>query len=300
MVAGVLLGVHHDVALHELDRLRVQAGELDAGDGCDGRVDVGEGQDEARGRLGARDELERDLGDDRERTLRPDDQVQQAVARARLGDRAAELHHLARRQHDRRREHVIARGAVFDRAHAAGVGHHVAADRAGLLARIGRIEHPLCRHVIDQVAQAHARLHADGEVVLVVFQDLVHAHRAQHHAAVKRHAAAHQPGARAAHGHGDVVLAAQRHDRRHLLGGGGQAHRRGGVRAVDGHLVMGVILADGVAGEAVVGADDLLEPTDQVRVQFAVRGHGDLLGCVPGRSDGPRPPTRICAPPIIP
>ena len=121
--------------------------------------------------------------------------MHQAVTGARLGDGAAELEYLTVGQHRGQVEHVVAGGAVLDGAQAAGVGGDVAADRAGLLAGVGRVHEAVRGGVGGQVAQAHAGLHAHVEVAHVIAQDLVHVHGAENHTSGKRGGSSHQAGA---------------------------------------------------------------------------------------------------------
>ena len=73
------------------------------------------------------------LGDDRQRALAADQQADQ-IEPGRIVDRS-ELDDRAVGQHGFQAEHVVDGHAVLERVRAAGVGGHVAADRAGALAR---------------------------------------------------------------------------------------------------------------------------------------------------------------------
>ena len=197
-----------DVALHELDRLRVEVGQLDLRYGGDGGLHIGKRENEAHVHFRLGDELERQLRDDAERALRADHQVQQAVAGAGLAHGLAELHDSAVGQHHGHGQHVVARDAVLHGAHAARVRGHVAAHGRGLLARVGRIHQAVRERVGRKVAQQHAGLDVHDEVVHVIGEDLIHARRAQHHAAAQRHASADEARAGAARRDGDVIFVA--------------------------------------------------------------------------------------------
>ena len=75
-----------------------------------------------------------DLGDDAERPFAADDRADQ-VEPGRIFRRPADLHDLAVGQYHLDAQHVVHRDAVLERVRAAGVRGHVAADRAGPLAR---------------------------------------------------------------------------------------------------------------------------------------------------------------------
>lgn len=79
-------------------------------------------------------QLDDHLGGQRQGALGADDELGQVVAGGDLGDLAAGADDLAGGQRRLQAEHVVAGDAVFDRAHAAGVGADVAADAGGQLA----------------------------------------------------------------------------------------------------------------------------------------------------------------------
>src|SRR5699024_6444402 len=133
-VSRELGGGLHDVALHELDALRLKVCELDGGHGGDGGGDLLKGQQEADVHDGLGYEFERELRDDAEGALGAYNEVEQAVAGAGLADGLAELQHLAAGEDNGHGEDVVAGDAVFDGAHASGVGADVAADGGGFLA----------------------------------------------------------------------------------------------------------------------------------------------------------------------
>ena len=271
--AGVGRGGVYYVALHELYGLRAEVGQFYLGHAGYGRSNVAEGQDEAALQRGLRYQLERELGYDAEGTLGAYHQVQQAVAGAGLAYLAAEFNRFAVRQHDRHRQHVVARDAVFHRAHASGVGADVAAHGRGLLARVRRVHKPVFQRVRSQVAQQHARLYAHAQVFHVVFEDVVHLLRAYDHTAVNRYTAADKAGACAADRDGYLVLIAQLHDSGHLFGALHAADRVGRGLAIDGHFIVRVSLAHSVAGLKALSADYAAQFIQQRICQFSVIGH---------------------------
>ena len=113
-----------------------------------------------------------DLGDDRQRPFAADDRADQVEARRDLRP-ARRTARSAVGQHGFDAEHVVDGDAVLQRVRPAGVGRHVAADRAGPLARrVGRIviAGPLER--VGQPDVDHARLHDGVAVAEVDLQNL--------------------------------------------------------------------------------------------------------------------------------
>ena len=112
-------------------------------------------------RLRLRQQLDGDLGGDREQALAAVDERQQVVARA-VERVAAELDDLAGDQHAAHAAHVVHGEPVLEAMHAAGVLGDVAADRAGdLRRRIRRVVEAVRRGGLRNREVAHAGLH-DG------------------------------------------------------------------------------------------------------------------------------------------
>ena len=275
--AGEGGGRRDDIRVHELDGLRIEVRELDVRHELDAGVDVRERDEAADVADRIRDELHGHLGDDAERALGADHQVQQAVAGAGLADGLAELDDAAVREHDREREDIVARDAVLHRAHAAGVRGDVAADRRRLLAGIGRIHQAVREGVRREILQQDAGLDAHDEIVHVIVQDLVHSARAEHDAARERHAAADETRARAAAGDGDPVFIADLHDLGDFLRRFHVHRDLGEVLAVDRHLVMAVVRVDSLARGKPLFADDSLEPVGDLRGDFIIGCHAIFL-----------------------
>lgn len=203
-----------------------------------------EGADEADGLLGGGDEFQSQLGDDTQGALGADHQVEQGVAGGGLGDGGAEVDHLAGGQNHGHGPDIVTGGTVLDSTHAAGVGGDVAAQSGELLSGIGGIHQTLSQGVLGQIIQQYTGLNTDHEVFVVIFQNLLHAHGAQHHAAGDGSTAAHQAGARAAGGDGDIVLVADLHDAGDFLSAQHVDGHLGHFCAIDGHLVTGVVGVD--------------------------------------------------------
>ena len=270
----------HNVALHELNRLRIQARELDFRHGGNGGLNIAEREDEAHVFFGVGDKLHGELGDNAKRALRANHQVQQAIARACFRDLAAQAQHLAARQNHRHGKHIVARGAVLHGSHAAGVRGHVSADGSRFFAWIRRVHEAVVDCIGRQITQAHTRLHAHEQVVLVIFENLVHAHGAQHNAARQRRAATHQARSRSTHRYGDIVRARKLHNGRHFIGVCRKNHNVGHVRAVNRHLVVRIVFVDVPARKAIVLADDSGELSDKLVREFVIFDHGFLSMCL--------------------
>ena len=141
-------------------------------------------------RLGAPQQPQRRLRDDRQRALRSDEHAEQIEAR-RIEHGAAEVHELAVGQHGFDAEHVMHREAVLQAVRAAGVLGDVAADRADDLARrIGRVVAAERRDVLRDLEVGDARLDHGPQVRDVDVEDPVHARQADDDAVRDRQRAA--------------------------------------------------------------------------------------------------------------
>ena len=161
---------------------------------------------------------------------------------------AADLHHRAVSEHDLEPAHIVARDAVLQRAHAAGVRADVAADARGLFAGIGRVEQPARFDIGLQILQKHAGLDRDGHRVLVELEHAVHAGKVEDDAALERHGRADKIRPRAARRDGNAVLMRIAQKIAHLFGGQGKGERLGA--AVDAAERVALIVCGNVrAGE---------------------------------------------------
>ena len=179
--AQILFGAEDHRLLHVFDRRRDVLGADDDGDGFDGRREIGEGDQQADGFLGQRQQFEQGFCDEAERAFGADDQILDAVTRAVFHDLAADLDDVAVGEYHFEAAHVVARDAVFDGAHASGVGADVAADRGAFLAGVGRIEEVAFFDKFGDLHQQHAGLYSQREVVFIQFGCGSYA-RAQHDA----------------------------------------------------------------------------------------------------------------------
>ncbi len=271
----VVAGVHE-----RLDRARgglvhhLQRGGNDpcgdhGGDRVAGGVDLVErGEDHARERR-PREELQRDLGRDREHPLGAVDQGGQVVA-GRIERARAELHDLPL-DRDRADGHHVLRGeAVLEAVHAAGVLGDVAADRGGeLRRRVRREVEAVGRRRFGHGDVAHAGLDDGDARDRVDAQDAVELRHRQQHARGVRRRAAREAGARAARDDRHVQLAAGHERATDLLLGFGQDHAERGL-AVGGQAV------------ALVGAGVLVDVEQAVRREECAEGvdDGALVGGV--------------------
>ena len=100
----------------------------------------------------------RDLGDQGEHALGADDQLREIEAGRGLHELAAGADDLTGAEHRGQAEHVVARDAVLDGLHAAGVGGDVAAERAAALAGEDRIGEAVRARGVVELCQRDAGL----------------------------------------------------------------------------------------------------------------------------------------------
>ena len=114
------------------------------------------------------------LGDERQGTLAADDELSEVVARRGFHDGTTGAHNRAVHEDDFKSEHVVARDAVANRAHAAGVRVDVPAKRARKLAGIDRILETSAEKCVVQFAERDAGLHDRDVVGVVNANDVAH------------------------------------------------------------------------------------------------------------------------------
>jgi hypothetical protein len=209
--------------------------------------------------------------DDAQRALRPDHQRGEVVARDALHGAVPGVDDAAVGEHDREREHGLARDPVLRAQQAAGVGGDVAADgRDGLARGIRRVPEPEGRERGVEVVVEDAGLHHGELVGLADLEDPVHAAHRQHDLARGGRRAAREAGAGAARddgGAGGARDAQGRDDVLHL----GRADDRDRPR---GAAVAGPVGARVVEGGG-VGGDDVAEGPDELGADgVGVRGQG--------------------------
>ena len=131
-----------DVAQHHLGRLAahhlaqldiVLGGRMRLGQDLDRRLRIAHGEPGGGDVLGRRPQLQHRLGDDAERAFGAHEQVLEVVAGIVLLERAQAVPDVAVGQHDLEAHHEVARVAVAQHLHAAGIGREIAADLAGAL-----------------------------------------------------------------------------------------------------------------------------------------------------------------------
>ena len=130
-------------------------------------VEVGERDEERSSSATGGGEAQRHLGHQGERALGADDQLGEVVARRRLHDLPPGAHDGAVGEDDLEAEDVVAGDAVAHRAHPAGVGVDVAAERPGELAGVDGVAQPGAGEGGVELAQRHAGLD-DGDLVVDV------------------------------------------------------------------------------------------------------------------------------------
>ena len=216
------------------------------------RVAVKRTQGRLRGR--SRQQAQGGFHDQRQGAFAADQQVGEVVAGGVLGPGPAAADDLAAAGHRHHAEHVVAAGAVLDRARATGIAGQVAADGAAFVAgRIRRPEQAVRLQRLLQVAVAHARFDHHAAVAGADLHDPVHVRERNHHPAGEGHRRTGGSGAGATGDHRHPVLAAGAHDRGHLVAVARQCHRVG----QGGHvrIILAVGAAQRLAGEPAIGAE---------------------------------------------
>ena len=216
----VVLDAARGHAIEELQRARDDARRDDRRDGFRRVLDRVVQREHRPARRRPRHELEQHFGDDAERAFRANKQILERVSGDVLHARAAQPRDSTVSEHDLESHHVVARHAVLQAAQAAGVLGDVAADRADALAsrdqadKTGRVS-PLPRRCACVMAPGCARsVRLRGSTSRIA----IHLRQAQDEAVLLGHAAAAQPGARAARDDRRATRGCQSHALGNLLG----------------------------------------------------------------------------------
>ena len=191
----------------------------------------GESRQKGSGYGGLRNQSQGNLGDHSQRTLAPDPQVAQIVARGELAGRPAPLHLLSRGQKTAEGQHVVACHPVLHAPQPARIAGNVAPDRAKLLRRgIRRIKQPHLLRLPLDVSHHRSRLGHAG-ALLLVYGKTVQRREVQHPTTSQRRGTAGQGRTHPARGHGNGKLVRQPKNLPHLRilrgghhGVGGKAH----------------------------------------------------------------------------
>ena len=171
--------------------------------------------------------------DDAERALAAHEQLEQRQPRHVLDPLAAEGDEGAVGEHDVEAEHVVGGDAVLHAAQAAGVGGHVAADRADLeRRRVGRVPQAVLGSGRLDLGVEGARLD-DRDLAGGVDLDRAHPLEAEHDPAVDGVGPAREPAAGASRDDADPVLGGPAHGGLHL----GGVHRSDHRQRLAGRLV---------------------------------------------------------------
>src|SRR5713101_6810046 len=216
----------HGGTVEQLARARQEAGVEDGLHRAGRRVLVGEQGEQRLDPPRERDELQRRLGDHRQRPLAADQEVGQIVPRDSLPAPVARAHDGAVCQHRLQRQHVVGGHAVLQRARPSRVVREVPADAAHRLrVGIGRIEEALLLDGVLQLLEHHAGLHNAHHVGARDLEDAVQLLQREHDAAALRQRAAALAGAGAARHHGQPLLARVLQHRHHVVHVASQHHR---------------------------------------------------------------------------
>ena len=204
--AGKALTEGYDLAFHELDCGRVGVRLQDGQHAADTRAEVSKRHEHAHRGLRLGKKAQQALGDDRQRTLRADEQVLERQSARVLHLLAADFQHRAVRKNDLQPAHIIACYAVLDCTHTARIGADVAADARGFFTRVGRIKQTTFLDISLQILEQHTRLGGDRHRVAIQLEHTVHAGYIQNDTTEQRNCRAYQIGARAARRDRDAVF----------------------------------------------------------------------------------------------
>ena len=201
-----LLAERDHLAFHELDCGRVGVRLQDGQHAADTRAEIGKRHEHAHRGLRLGKKAQQALGDDRQRTLRADEQMLERQSARVLHLLAADMQHRAVRKDDLQPAHIIARYAVLDCAHTARISADVAADARGFFAWVGRVKQTVLLNIRLQIFEQHTRLDGDGHGVAVKLEHAVHTGYIQNDTTEQRNCRAYQIGARAARRNRDTVF----------------------------------------------------------------------------------------------
>ena len=244
---GVAVEAAHHHVVQQFDARHGQAG-LDRQDHAvhrvlDGREAAGGGGDG----FGQAVQAERQLGDDAQRALRPDQQVREVVAGGGLARLRPGADDRAVRHHRLEREDVLSDGAVADGGGAGGAGGGHAAQR-GIGAGIDGEEEPGVAQVLVQALAGQAGLRGAEQVLGGDRKQPVHPREIEADAALDGEVLSFQRTGGAVGGDGRAGVGADLHDLRDLGGRLRVGHRVGRGVGVVG-LVLAVQAAVGLRGD---------------------------------------------------
>ena len=235
-------------------------GKLDAGErqaylhsgdgGVAGAFDGGEGTDGGEDGLGDAVQLQRELGDDAERSLRADEETGEIVAARRFPGAISVLSSAPSAITALRLKHIIAHGAVAHGIGAGGAGRrHTAEARVGAWVD-GEEQAEVAQMIVERFARDAGLDHA-VEILRMHGEDAVHARKVERDAAEGRVDVAFERCASAEGDHRHARLGAKLHHLDHLLCGLGKDHRVGRL-AFDPSQRVGVLLAERRAGREAI------------------------------------------------
>ena len=153
----------------------------------------------------------------------------------------------------------MASHAVADGAHTPGIGRHVPAERAALLARRHRVDEPERYQLTIELFQRHAWFDHCHLVLGIDLHNPSHAVEGEQDAVRHGHGSSGEPGAAATRHDRDAVLAGQSQYLGHFISRGGHDDGQWNDRHGRQGLVVRVVGVHGGAGEHVALADSLAQ-----------------------------------------
>jgi hypothetical protein len=164
----------HDLRVHELDGRRHQAIAHNLAYGVGGIAHLVKAGDRRHDAFWQSAQPQRDLGGDRQRPLRADEQADQIVAARAFQGIAAQVQDFAGGQHNIQLEHIVASQAIFHRAHATGAIRYHSAKRGHVRAARRRREKEALRAQLSVQLVIHdARLDAHLQILRAHLQNAI-------------------------------------------------------------------------------------------------------------------------------
>ena len=187
------------------------------------------------------------LRDERQRSLRTDDQLREVITGRSLHELAAGPDDLPGGQHHLKTEHVVPRHSVLHGPHAACVRPDVAADGRAVFTREHGIEQSVLRGDLVEFGYGDARLH-DRDHVLLIDLDPPHPFKRNDDAVGSRNDGTRNTNAATSRGDRNDVLVGDPQDGRYLSRRDRNDHRTRPLRFRGKRFVVAVVVVR-IAGE---------------------------------------------------
>ncbi len=197
----------------------------DGGNGFGGSLNTVVNGHHRPGGLGRRNELQGDLAENSQGSLRGQHETGQVVSGHAFYGFGTTGHTVALGIVKFNAHDIILGHPVFKAAESAGIFSHIACDgRHGLASRIRGIEQAPGSNLSRKLCRYHSRLYTDIHVLFVQFQDLVHPVGQKHDPVFQGNGSPAQVGAGSANGDGNAIVVACFYDLPDLFSGAWPDH----------------------------------------------------------------------------